>query len=95
VLTGQAAIAKPLLAAGLLTTQIKMTTIYTTQRCFTVEEDYDTIGKALIYPNTELLELTEVMTHHSEFPQFETTVTKRKVLIQKQYIVEVVGQACG
>jgi hypothetical protein len=72
-----------------------MTTIYTTQRCFTVEEDYDTIGKALIYPNNELLELTEVMTHHSEFPQFETTVTKRKVLIQKQYIVEVVGQACG
>ena len=72
-----------------------MTTVYTTQRCLTVEEDYDTIGNALIFPNNELLELTEVMTHYSEFPQLETTVTKRKVLIQKQHIVEVVGQACG
>lgn len=70
-----------------------MTTIYTTQRCLTVEEDYYFISEALIFPNSELLELTEVMTHYSEFNN-KTTVNKRKVLIQKQYIVEVIGDNC-
>lgn len=42
-----------------------MTTVYTTQRCITVEEDYETICKALIYHNNELLELTEVLTSHT------------------------------
>lgn len=67
-----------------------MTTIYTTQRCLTVEESYEAISKAMIYPN-EILEFTEVLTTHSEFPKLETLTTKRKVLIQKRYIVEVVS----
>lgn len=73
-----------------------MTTVYTTQRCLTVEEDYQTIGNALIFPNNELLELTEVITSYQEFPEFKVHTMKRKVLIQKQYIVEVVDSvACG
>jgi hypothetical protein len=67
-----------------------MTTIYTTQRCLTVEEDYTTIGAALIDERNEFLELTEIMTHYPEFPGNEPTVNKRKVLITKRYIVEVV-----
>ena len=69
-----------------------MTTIYTTKRTLTVEEDYKTIADAMIYPNNELLELTEVITEFLPYPVYETIVTKRKVLIQKQYIVEVVGE---
>lgn len=68
-----------------------MTTIYTTQRCLSVEEDYITIGKALADEKNNLLELTEIITHHSEFPNFETTVCMRKVLIQTRYIVEIIG----
>ena len=67
-----------------------MTTIYTTQRCLTVDEDYDTITKAMILPHNEFLELTEVMIHYSEYQQTITETTKRKVLIQRLYIVEVV-----
>ncbi len=68
-----------------------MVSIYTTQRCFQVEEDYSTIANALVDEKNNLLELTEVMTHHSEFPEFKTKISKRQVLIQKRYIVEVVG----
>ena len=66
-----------------------MITIQTTQRCFQVEEDYVTISNAMADIKNNLLELTEVMTHHSDFPEFKTSTAKRKVLIQKQYIVEV------
>ena len=68
-----------------------MTSIYTTQRCFQVEEDYLTISNALVDEKNNLLELTEVMTHYSDFPDFKTEINKRKVLIQKRYIVEVVA----
>jgi hypothetical protein len=66
-----------------------MTTIYTTQRCLTVEEDYETISHALDDEKYNLLELTEVITTHYEFPESKTSVSKRKVLIQKRHIVEV------
>ncbi len=66
-----------------------MITIQTTQRCFQVEEDYITISSAMMDVKNHLLELTEVMTHHSDFPEFKTSTCKRKVLLQKQYIVEV------
>jgi len=68
-----------------------MVSIYTTQRCLQVEETYEVIAYALIDEKNNLLELTEVMTHTSEFPNFETYTNKRKVLFQKKYIVEVVG----
>lgn len=69
-----------------------MTTIYTIQRRFTVEEDYDLINKWLIDSNCGLFEFTEVITVHYEYPHVEVKTTKRKVLIQKQHLVEVVGQ---
>jgi hypothetical protein len=68
-----------------------MVSIYTTQRCLQVEETYDVIANALIDEKNNLLELTEVMTPTYDFPNFETHTNKRKVLIQKKYIVEVVG----
>jgi hypothetical protein len=68
-----------------------MVSIYTTQRCLQVEETYEVIANALIDEKNNLLELTEVMTHTSDFPNFEIHTNKRKVLIQKKYIVEVVG----
>lgn len=68
-----------------------MVSIYTTQRCLQVEETYEVIASALIDEKNNLLELTEVMNHTSDFPNFKTHTNKRKVLIQKKYIVEVVG----
>ena len=68
-----------------------MVSIYTTQRCLQVEESYDVIANALIDEKNTLLELTEVMTNTSDFPTLETLTNKRKVLIQKKYIVEVIG----
>ena len=69
-----------------------MTTIYTTQRCFQVEETYETIAEYLNRSEQLLLEVTEIVINHSDYPDFNTETVKRKVLIQKQYIVEVVGQ---
>ena len=68
-----------------------MVSIYTTQRCLQVEETYEVIANALIDEKNNLLELTEVMNHTSDFPNFKTHTNKGKVLIQKKYIVEVVG----
>lgn len=65
-----------------------MTTIYTTQRCLTVEEDYDTIWAVLTSPNKGFFEFTEVRTHTPHSHPLESTISKRKVSIQTDHIVE-------
>lgn len=71
---------------------IKTTTICTTLRCFNVEEDYETISRVLITIGNDMLELTEVMKNYGELPKFEITITKRKVIVHKTHIVEVVDE---
>lgn len=78
-----------------ITKQKDAITVYTTQRCITVEEDYEAIIKVLLFPKCKFLELTEVITYYSDFPQTEPTIVKRKVFIQKQHIIEVIGQDCS
>lgn len=64
-----------------------MTIIYTTVRRLTVEEDYDTILSNLEDPK-QVIEFNEIITTYFE-PPHKSKSYKRKVLIQKKYIVEV------
>jgi hypothetical protein len=66
-----------------------MTTVYTTQRCISVKENYELIAECLEKKEQRLIELTEILVHSSEFPEFKTNTSERKILIQTQYIVEV------
>ena len=68
-----------------------MTTVYTTQRCISVKESYELIAECLGRKEQRLIELTEILVYSSEFPEFKTNSSERKILIQTQYIVEVVS----
>lgn len=68
-----------------------MATVYTTKRCISVEESYDFIAECLERKEQRLIELTEKLVHQSGFPEFKTSTRFRKILIQKQDIVEVVS----
>ena len=68
-----------------------MTTVYTTQRCISVKENYELIAGCIERKEQRLIELTEILTHSSDFPDFKTNTSERKILIQMKYIVEVVS----
>jgi hypothetical protein len=75
------------LTAGFIT-QIIMATIYTTKRCITVKETYEEVV-SLINSDYIFIEMIEVISNYSEFPQITREDIERKILIQKEYIVEV------
>jgi hypothetical protein len=67
-----------------------MAEIYSTQRHIVVEEGYVEIAQALIYsPNNDFIEVTEVIRWSSEIPPYSRYEDKRKVLLQKAHIVEI------
>lgn len=65
-----------------------MTTIYTTNRCLTVKESYETIADCLQRDEQKVIELTEVITIYGEMTG-KTHNNEKRVLLNKQYIVEV------
>ncbi len=69
----------------------KTTTIYTTQRCILVKESYELIAECLRRKEQRFIELTETLFISSGFPDFKTITRERKILIQPQFIVEVVS----
>lgn len=67
-----------------------MTTIYTTSRCLTVKESYETIADFLQRDEQKMIELTEVVTIYGEMTG-EIYTNEKKVLLNKKYIVEVLA----
>jgi hypothetical protein len=65
-----------------------MTTIYTTNRCLTVKESCEMIADCLQRDEQKVIEVTEVITIYGEMTG-KTHTNEKKVLLNKQYIVEV------
>lgn len=63
-----------------------MAIINTTTRSFTVEESYEDILILLFNKEIEYFPLTEILTSYSDFPDFKTHTTKRKILLRKNCI---------
>ena len=66
-----------------------MATISTIKRNITVEESYELIAECL-QSKIKLIELTEIINTYSDFPPYEVKKGFRKILIQSQYIIDVV-----